>query len=93
MRRKKRKYGNQFSAYIKDIPRRFKAETPKVFIWIRNICALISTVATAVNSKLIISGVTVPSWFTENIWYFIALPAVIAFFVQTKEKKDDENKI
>lgn len=73
-----------------EIKRRWNAETPKLAKWIRNIAGTSSAGVLVVNGALTQSGVNVPPWFSNNLWWFIAIPAAITFFAGIREKKGVE---
>jgi|WetSurMetagenome_2_1015567.scaffolds.fasta_scaffold284361_3 hypothetical protein len=76
--------------WIKDLPRQWKAETPKVAKWIRNVAGTLTVVLPTAWGVLSATGIGMPDWFNHSIGYIILGSAVIAGVAGTKEKKKDE---
>lgn len=75
-------------AIIKDYPRRWKAETPKLAKWIRNVAATITAanIATLMGS-LLINGIVFPIWFSQIVGSVILVSGIITAVAGAKEKK------
>ena len=78
--------------YIANIWKKFvsawKAETPKVWIAIRNASAFV-TIAIPFLDGLgaKIPGASVPAWFTEYSWYAMGIAGLITLLAGTRQKK------
>lgn len=68
---------------------KFKADTPKIAKWVRNIAAGISGCALAIMTALLAAQSNVPEWFNKIYPYLIGIPAAIAFVSQFSSKKDE----
>lgn len=68
---------------------KFKADTPKIARWVRNIAAGISGCALAIMTALLAAQSNVPEWFNKIYPYLIGIPAAIAFISQFSSKKDE----
>lgn len=68
---------------------KFKADTPKIAKWIRNISAGISGCALAIMTALLAAQSYIPEWFNRVYPYLIGVPAAIAFISQFSSKKDE----
>lgn len=68
---------------------KFKADTPKIAKWVRNISAGISGCALAIMTALLAAQSNVPEWFNKIYPYLIGIPAAIAFVSQFSSKKDE----
>ena len=73
--------------FIKDLPRQWKAETPKIAKRIRNIAAVISTVVPAAWLTFQGMGIILPEWFVNNVGYITLASLIITGVAGTKEKK------
>lgn len=76
--------------FIKDLPRQWKAETPKIAKRIRNIAVVVSTVMPTAWLTFQGMGISLPEWFTNNIGYLTLTSLVIVGIAGTKEKKVKE---
>ena len=68
---------------MKSIIKQWKAETPKVAKYIRNVAGGLS----AALGTLKASGVDTPDWLDDSIAYMIFISALIMLIAGTKEKK------
>lgn len=68
---------------------KFKADTPKIARWIRNVAAGISGCALAIMTALLAAQSNIPEWFNKMYPYLIGIPAAIAFISQFSSKKDE----
>lgn len=68
---------------------KFKADTPKIAKWVRNISAGISGCALAIMTALLAAQSNIPEWFNKVYPYLIGIPAAIAFVSQFSSKKDE----
>jgi hypothetical protein len=73
--------------FIKDLPRQWKAETPKLAKWIRNIAATIATVVPGAWLTFQGMGIMLPDWFVNHVGYITLAALVITGIAGTKEKK------
>ena len=73
--------------FIKDLPRQWKAETPKIAKRIRNVAAVISTVVPAAWLTFQGMGIILPEWFVNNVGYITLASLIITGVAGTKEKK------
>lgn len=78
--------------FIKDIPRQWKAETPKIAKWVRNTFATLGSAALAFNTAVTSISASTPSWYSDNIWFVIGGCAAIVVIAGTKEVKPPEAK-
>lgn len=72
---------------IKSIIRQWKAETPKVAKWIRNISASLSAGLPSLWLTLKATDANIPIWFSDSIEYIVFITAIITLIAGTKEKK------
>jgi len=75
-------------AFIKDLPRQWKAETPKLAKWIRNAAATITAVVPTAWLTFQGMGITLPGWFVNNVGYITLASLIITGLAGTKEKKN-----
>lgn len=68
---------------MKSLIKQWKAETPKVAKYIRNISGGLATALGTLKA----SGVDTPSWLDDSIGYIIFISAIIMLIAGTKEKK------
>ncbi len=68
---------------------KFKADTPKIARWVRNVSACISGCALAIMTALLTAQSNIPEWFNKIYPYMIGIPAAIAFISQFSSKKDE----
>ena len=73
--------------FIADIPRQWRAKTPRIAKYIRNVAAMAAAAVPIVKETLQSSGTEAPAWFTDNLWIFIVAFAVITVAAGTKEDK------
>lgn len=73
--------------FIKDLPRQWKAETPKMAKWIRNIAGTIAAVVPGAWLTFQGMGITLPDWFVNHVGYITLAALVITGIAGTKEKK------
>lgn len=73
--------------FIKDIPRQWKAETPKIYRWIRNIAGIITASVPTVYGSLSMMRVTgyMPEWFNSSVGYITFIAGMITIAAGTKE--------
>ena len=73
--------------FIKDLPRQWKAETPKIYRWIRNIAAIITASVPTVYGSLSMMHVTgyMPEWFNSSVGYITFIAGMITIAAGTKE--------
>ena len=79
-------------AFIKDLPRQWKAETPKVAKWVRNSAATITAVVPTAWITFNTMGIMLPTWFVNNVGYITLISLIITGLAGTKEKKDGKCK-
>lgn len=77
--------------YIDRFKAAWKAETPKLSKWIRNVAGTVTTV------MMILAGISgifptlnVPVWFSDYGWYIAGVAALITGFSGTRTVKKDE---
>lgn len=75
---------------VKELVRRFQADTPKIERRIRNVASFISGGALAVMTALLSAQAVIPEWFNAIYPYLIGIPAAVAFICQFAEKTDNE---
>ena len=68
---------------MKSLIKQWKAETPKVAKYIRNVAGGLS----AAFGTLKASGIDTPVWLDDSIGYMIFISALIMLIAGTKEKK------
>ena len=68
---------------MKSLIKQWKAETPKVAKYIRNVAGGLS----AAFGTLKASGIDTPVWLDDSIGYIIFISALIMLIAGTKEKK------
>ena len=73
--------------FFKEIVRQWKAETPKVAKWIRNISGIITAVVPSAWMTFNVMGILMPYWFSQNVGYITLAALLITGFAGTKEKK------
>ncbi len=73
--------------FIKDIPRKWKSETPKVAKRIRNAAAVISAVVPAAWLTFQGMNIPLPEFFTNSIGYVTFVSLLIMGVAGLKEKK------
>ena len=73
--------------FIKDLPRQWKAETPKIYRWIRNIAAIITASVPTVYGSLSMMRVNgyMPEWFNSSVGYITFIAGMITIAAGTKE--------
>lgn len=76
-------------AFIKDLPRQWRAETPKIAKWIRNIAAIITAVVPTAWVTFQTMNITLPDWFTTHVGYITLASLIITGIAGTKEKKGE----
>lgn len=74
--------------FIKDLPRKWRAETPKLAKWIRNVAGVITAVVPTAWMTFQGMGIILPYWFTQNVGYITFASLLIAGFAGIKEKKN-----
>ena len=79
-------------AFIKDLPRQWKAETPRIAKWVRNSAATITAVVPTAWVTFNTMGIMLPPWFVNNVGYITLVSLVITGLAGTKEKKDGKYK-
>ena len=73
--------------FIKDLPRQWKAETPKLAKWIRNVAAAITAVVPTAWLTFQGMGITLPEWFVNHVGYITLISLIITGLAGTKECK------
>lgn len=73
--------------FLLDLPRQWKADTPKIAKWIRNTFTTLGAAIFAFNSAIVSISASTPSWYSDNVWYFIGGCAAIVVLAGTKEVK------
>lgn len=73
--------------FIKDIPRQWRAETPKIYRWIRNIAGIITASVPTVYGSLTMMRVDgyMPEWFNSSVGYITFIAGMITIAAGTKE--------
>lgn len=74
---------------IETLKRKWNAETPKFYKWVRNVSATISGCAIAIKTAMDGAGCTMSDTWTKIYAYVISITAAIAFLSQFAEKKTD----
>ena len=74
--------------FIKDLPRQWKAETPRIAKWIRNISAVIAAAVPGAWLTFQGMGITLPEWFVNHVGYITLASLIITAIAGTKEKKN-----
>ena len=75
----------------KTLIQRWKSETPKVYKKVRNTAlAMTFVIPTIGGLGEQYSWMHVPSWFSNNCWYFMTASAAITAGSQLTKKKDDD---
>ena len=72
-------------AFIKDLPRQWKAETPKLAKWVRNVAATITAVVPTAWLTFQGMGIILPEWFVNNVGYITLASLIITGLAGTKE--------
>jgi len=72
---------------FKAVAAKWKAETPILAKWIRNTSGAVLSASLFMLTQLGTSSVIVPAWFSQHIWYVIAISALGVGFFGTREKK------
>ncbi len=75
--------------FIKDLPRRWEAETPRVAKIIRNSAATIAAIVPGAWLTFQGMGIALPSWFVNHVGYITLAALFITGFAGTKEKKEE----
>lgn len=78
--------------FIKDLPRQWKAETPRIAKWVRNYAATVTAVVPTAWITFNTMGIMLPVWFVNNVGYITLVSLVITGLAGTKEKKDGKCK-
>ena len=73
--------------FIKDLPRQWRAETPRIAKLIRNISAVIATAVPGAWLTFQGMGITLPEWFVNHVGYITLASLIITAIAGTKEKK------
>jgi hypothetical protein len=73
--------------FIKYLPRKWMAETPKVAKWIRNVAAMITAVVPGAWLTFQGMGISLPDWFVNNVGYITLASLFITGWAAAKEKK------
>ena len=73
--------------FIKDIPRQWRAETPKRHKQIRNIAGIITASVPTVYGTLTMMHITnyMPDWFNSSIGYVTFVAGLVTVIAGTKE--------
>jgi len=79
-------------AFIKDLPRQWKAETPKVAKLIRNACGILGSSISSAYGYVVILNIDMPSWFGTAVGISVFICFLIFGAAGTKEKKDGKCK-
>lgn len=74
---------------LNELWNKFKADTPRIAKWIRNVATGISGCALAIMTALLAAQSNIPEWFNKVYPYLIGIPAAIAFISQFSSKKDE----
>jgi len=72
---------------IKDLPRQWKAETPKVAKRIRNIAAILTTAIPIAYGGVSVLNIDMPQWFGVTVGVATFVFGLITAAAGTKEKK------
>jgi len=76
-------------AFVRDLPRQWRAETPLIAKRIRNIAAIIATVVPGAWLTFQGMSITLPSWFVNYVGYITLAALVITGVAGCKEKKGE----
>lgn len=76
-------------SFVKDLPRQWKAETPVICKYIRNVAGVLA-VAIPTICNTCPAGLVVPEWFLKYSWYIFAACLFVTGAAGTKEFKKDE---
>ena len=68
--------------FIKDLPRQWKSETPKLAKWIRNVAATITAVVPTAWLTFQGMGISLPEWFIHNVGYITLISLIITLIAQ-----------
>ena len=72
---------------MKSLIKQWKAPTPFIAMWIRNVFGAISVTAPIAYSTLMATNIQMPEVFTKYIGYIIFFSVLITGLAGTKEKK------
>ena len=78
----------KFIAFIKDLPRQWRAETPKIAKRVRNIAAVLSAAIPGAWLTFQEMGIALPGWVSDYIGYITLISLIITGIAGTKEKKE-----
>lgn len=73
-------------AFIKDLPRQWRADTPKVAKWVRNASATIAAVVPGAWLTFQGMGISLPEWFVNHVGYITLAALLITGVAGTKER-------
>ncbi len=73
-------------AFIKDLPRQWRADTPKVAKWVRNASATIAAVVPGAWLTFQNMGISLPEWFVNHVGYITLAALLITGVAGTKER-------
>lgn len=73
-------------AFIKDLPRQWLADTPKVAKWVRNASATIAAVVPGAWLTFQGMGISLPEWFVNHVGYITLAALLITGVAGTKER-------
>ena len=64
---------------IATLKNRWYSESPIIFKWLTNVSVFLSGSALAVNTGLVAANAVIPDWWNKAYFYFVGVPALIAF--------------
>ena len=73
--------------FFKDVVRQWKAETPKVAKWIRNIAGIITAIVPSSWAAFTLMSIQMPDWFNHSVGFITFSALLITGIAGTKEKK------
>ena len=73
-------------AFIKDLPRQWRADTSKVAKWVRNASATIAAVVPGAWLTFQGMGISLPEWFVNHVGYITLAALLITGVAGTKER-------
>lgn len=77
----------QVIAFIRDLPRQWRAETPRMAKRIRNAAATIAAVVPGAWLTFQGMGISLPAWFVNHVGYITLIALIITGAAGTKERK------
>ena len=77
----------QIIAFICDLPRQWRAETPIIAKRVRNASATIAAVVPGAWMTFQGMGIPLPTWFVSHVGYITLIALIITGIAGTKEKK------